>query len=194
MRNIFKAVVLFMSVAALAAVAACGAQPTPETVTVVETVVVEKEVEKEVTIVETVEVEVEKEVLKTVRPIMFNSYNGDPEPRRVEEMLVEMFNEQHPETPVDTSVVNHEDFKQAIRAYLVADPAPDVMTWFAGNRARFFIDRGLILDISDVWEEAGWNEQYPKGFQAMSSVDGKQYFLPSSWYWWAIFYRKSIFD
>jgi multiple sugar transport system substrate-binding protein/raffinose/stachyose/melibiose transport system substrate-binding protein len=202
MRNIYKAVVLFMSVAALAAVAACGAQPTPETVTVVETVVVEKEVEKEVTVVETVEVEkevvkeveVEKEVLKEVRPIMFNSYNGDPEPRRVEEMLVEMFNEQHPETPVDRSVVNHEDFKQAIRAYLVADPAPDVMTWFAGNRARFFIDRGLILDISDVWEEAGWNETYPKGFRAMSSVDDKQYFLPSSWYWWAIFYRKSIFD
>ena len=45
MRTIHKAVVLFMSVAALAAIAACGAQQTPETVTLVETVVVEKEVE-----------------------------------------------------------------------------------------------------------------------------------------------------
>jgi multiple sugar transport system substrate-binding protein/raffinose/stachyose/melibiose transport system substrate-binding protein len=198
---------LLVSMAALAAIAACGAQPTPETITVVETVVVEKEGET-VTVVETVvvekevevekevikEVEVEKEVVKAVRPIIYNSYNSDPEPRRIDEMLVEMFNEQNPETPLDHSVVQHEDFKQAIRAYLVADPAPDVMTWFAGNRARFFIDKGLIMDISDVWEDAGWNESYPKGFNAMSSVDGKQYFLPSNWYWWAIFYRPSIFE
>jgi len=204
MSKISKALVLLMSMAVMAAIAACGAQPTPETVTVVETVVVEKEVQKEVKVVETVEVEkevkvvetveVEKEVVKAVRPIIYNSYNSDPEPRRVDEMLVQMFNEQHPDTPLDYSVVNHEDFKQAIRAYLVADPAPDVMTWFAGNRARFFIDKGLIMDISDVWDDAGWSENYPKGFKAMSSVDGKQYFLPSSWYWWAMFYRKSIFE
>ena len=145
-----------------------------------------------VTIVETVEVE--KVVVKEVQPIMYNSYRSDPEVRRVDEMLVEMFNEQNPENPVQLSTVNHEDFKQAIRAFLVADPAPDVMTWFAGNRARFFIDKGLILDISDLWEEEGWNEQFPKGFRAMSEVDGKAYFVPLEWYWWAMFYRKSLFE
>ncbi len=187
MNKFSKAVALLLVMAAMAAIAACGGTQT-ETITVVETVVVEKEVEKEVI------KEVEKEVVKAVRPIIYNSYNSDPEPRRIDELLVKMFNEQNPDTPLDHSVVTHEDFKQAIRAYLVADPAPDVMTWFAGNRARFFIDKGLIMDISDVWEDAGWNDKYPKGFNAMSSVDGKQYFLPNSWYWWAIFYRKSIFE
>ncbi len=196
MKNNSKVVIVLLAIVALSLIAACvPAQPAP--VTVVETVVVEKEGET-ITVVETVEVEkiveVEKEVFKEVSPVAYNSMHGDPEPRRVDEMLVQMFNEQNPDTPVDQSTINHEDFKQAIRAYLVADPAPDVMTWFAGNRARFFIDKGLILDISDVWEEQGWNEDYPKGFRAMSSVDGKQYFLPSSWYWWAIFYRKSIFE
>jgi multiple sugar transport system substrate-binding protein/raffinose/stachyose/melibiose transport system substrate-binding protein len=28
----------------------------------------------------------------------------------------------------------------------------------------------------------------------MSSVNGKQYFVPSSWYWWAVYYRKDIFE
>ncbi len=167
----------------LTSLAGCVA-PTP--VTVVETVEVEKEVVKEV--------EVEKEVVKEVQPIMYNSYRSDPEVRRVDEMLVEMFNEQNPENPIQLSTINHEDFKQAIRAFLVADPAPDVMTWFAGNRARFFIDKGLILDISDLWEEQGWNEQFPKGFRAMSEVDGKAYFVPLEWYWWAMFYRKSLFE
>jgi ABC-type glycerol-3-phosphate transport system substrate-binding protein len=50
------------------------------------------------------------------------------------------------------------------------------------------------MDISDVWESEGWNESYPKGFQALSTVDGKQYFLPTSWYWWAVYYRVSIFE
>jgi|GEM_PF-164799 len=64
-------VALFFLVTAfmLPLVAACGAAATPETVTVVETVVVEKQVEGEtVTVVETVEVEkvVEKEVEKVV--------------------------------------------------------------------------------------------------------------------------------
>ena len=163
-------------------IAACGggetAAPEPQTEsssesnteTVVETELVEKET------------------------IVYNSYTSDPEPRALDEALVAMYQEMHPDKTIQHSVVNHEDFKQAIRAYLVAEPAPDVMTWFAGNRARFFIDRGLIADISDVWADEGWNDTYPKGFRAMSEVDGQAYFLPTSWYWWAIWYRPSLFE
>ena len=180
MKHLPKGLTILLTIVILGLLAACAAPAQPQTV--VETVVVEKEVE------------VEKQVIKEVQPIIYNSYRSDPEVRRVDEMLVEMFNEQNPETPVQLSTVTHEDFKQAIRAYLVADPAPDVMTWFAGNRARFFIDKGLILNISDVWEEEGWNESFPKGFRAMSEVDGEAYFVPLEWYWWAMFYRQSILD
>ncbi|MCP4195556.1 MAG: carbohydrate ABC transporter substrate-binding protein [Proteobacteria bacterium] len=174
MKHTSKGLTILLAVMVLGLLAACAAPAQPATV--VETVVVEKE------------------VIKEVQPVIYNSYRSDPEVRRVDEMLVGMFNEQNPETPIQLSTVNHEDFKQAIRAYLVADPAPDVMTWFAGNRARFFIDRGLILDISDLWEEEGWNESFPKGFRAMSEVDGKAYFVPLEWYWWAMFFRQSILD
>ena len=201
MNVLFKRLSLVCLVVMLVLTAAqCGAPATPETVVVTVEVEKEVEVEKVVTVevekevVKEVEVAVEKEVVKEVAPIIYNSYNSDPEPRALDEKLVALFNEMHPETPLEHSTVQHEDFKQAIRAYLVADPAPDVMTWFAGNRARFFIDRGLILDINDVWEAEGWNDDYPKGFRAMSEVDGKAYFLPSNWYWWAMFYRKSVFE
>src|SRR6056297_2622358 len=126
--------------------------------------------------------------------VIYNSYMSDPEPREFDAEVVQQFNEQNPNAEIIHSTVAHEDFKQAIRAYLTSSTPPDVMTWFAGNRARFFIDKGLIMDISDVWEEAGWNENYAKGFRAMSSVDDKQYFLPSSWYWWAVYYDTRVFD
>ncbi len=126
--------------------------------------------------------------------VVYNSYWSDPEPKRVEAELMDMFEEQNPGVKIIHSTVAHEDFKQAIRAYLTSSTPPDVLTWFAGNRARFFIDKGLIMDISDVWEEAGWNDSYSKGFRALSTVDGKQYFLPGNWYWWAVYYSKSTFE
>ncbi|MDH7487062.1 MAG: ABC transporter substrate-binding protein [Anaerolineae bacterium] len=167
-----------LAVAALL-LTACPA-PTPQVIEVPKEVVVEKKVE--------VPVEVTKRLL------IYNSYMGDPVPREADMELVQMFEEKYPDIDVVHSIIAHEDFKQAIRAYLTASTPPDVMTWFAGNRARFFIDKGLIMDISDVWEKEGWTQDYPKGFMALSTVDGKQYFLPTSWYWWAVYYRKSIFD
>jgi multiple sugar transport system substrate-binding protein/raffinose/stachyose/melibiose transport system substrate-binding protein len=197
---------LMAAVLVLSMLAGCG--PTPEPQTIIQTVEVEKEVEKtvvetvevekEVTVVQTVEVEkeVEKEVVKEVEKslVIYNSMHSDPEPREMDAEQVQAFMEANPGIEIVHSTVAHEDFKQAIRAYLTASTPPDVMTWFAGNRARFFIDKGLIMDISDVWEEQGWNEDFPAGFRALSTVDGKQYFLPSSWYWWAVYYRKDIFE
>ena len=148
------------------------------------TVVVTKEVEKQVVVTKEVEKIVEKPVEKQL--VIYNSYQSDPEPRAADAALVQMFMDKHPDVQVLHSTVAHEDFKQAIRAYLTASTPPDVMTWFAGNRARFFIDKGLIMDISDVWQNEGWNESYPAGFRALSTVEGKQYFLPTSWYWWAV--------
>ncbi|NLE50789.1 MAG: carbohydrate ABC transporter substrate-binding protein [Chloroflexi bacterium] len=126
--------------------------------------------------------------------ITYNSMHGDPLPRAFDEEIVGMWNEANPLTPVEHSIIAHEDFKQAIRAYLTAEPAPDVLTWFAGERARFFIDRGLIADISDVFADYGFNEAYAPGFVALASVEGSQYFLPTSYYWWAVYYRPSIFE
>jgi ABC-type glycerol-3-phosphate transport system substrate-binding protein len=201
-QKILTIVIMLFVFAAL--LVACGGQPAePEVVEVEVTRVVTETVTEEGETVEVTRVVTETETVTEVvteteivqaQPIIYNSYNSDPEPRAVDEKLVAMWNEANPDKPLQHSIVNHEDFKQAIRAYLVADPAPDVMTWFAGNRARFFIDKGLIMDISDVWEEQGWNEDYPKGFRAMSEVDGNAYFLPSNWYWWAMFYRQSVLD
>ncbi|MFM8322890.1 MAG: extracellular solute-binding protein [Chloroflexota bacterium] len=168
--------------------------------TVVQTVEVEKKVVETqvVTVEKTVEVEkqveVTKEVLVNVAPVTYNSYNGDPKPREFDEKIVKAWNEAHPDMPVEQSIIAHEDFKQAIRAYLTAQPAPDVLTWFAGNRSRFFIDKGLIMDISDAWDANNLNDTYAPGFQALATINDKKYFLPTSYYWWAVYYRPSLFQ
>ncbi len=126
------------------------------------------------------------------KPIVYNSNASDPVPRAFDEKLVKAWNDAHPDMQVKHSIVEHEAFKQAIRAYLVADPAPDVLTWFAGNRARFFIDKGLIADISDLWKSEGWDKAYAPGFKALATVGDKQYFVANNYYWWALYFRPSI--
>lgn len=126
--------------------------------------------------------------------VTFSSYNSDPLPREQTETLVADWNAANPDLQVELSTVAHEDFKQAIRTYLAASPAPDVLTWFAGNRARFFIDRDLVLDFSDAWEANGLDDTYGAGFNALATVGEGKYFLPTSYYWWAVYYRPSIFE
>ncbi len=90
---------------------------------------------------------------------------------------------------VKVNTTDHNSFQDNITNYL-AQP-DDVLTWFAGYRMRFFADKGLIGDISDVWSKFG---DYGDSFKTASTGnDGKQYFVPYYYYPWAVHYRKSVF-
>lgn len=92
---------------------------------------------------------------------------------------------------VETNTVDHNTFQENINNYLQGKP-DDVFTWFAGYRMRFFADQGLAGDVSDVWEGL---TGYTEGFKSASTAtDGKQYLVPFSYYPWAVFYRKSVFE
>jgi len=120
---------------------------------------------------------------------------SDPEPRRVMEELTVPGFEQASGAEVELNTVNHEDFKQAIRTYLASDEPPDILTWFAGNRMRFFVDRGLVAPVTDVYEAQGWLTEYPDGILAVSrGADDEYYFVPTNYYWWAVYYRPSLFQ
>ncbi len=132
--------------------------------------------------------------LLSAEELIINSMHSDPLPKETLEALVAKFQELNPEIQVKVNTTAHEEFKKAVRIWLASDTPPDVITWFAGNRAMFFIEKDLILDITDVWQEAGLFEKFPKAFQSISMKNDKAYFLPDSYYWWAIYYRKSIFE
>ena len=91
--------------------------------------------------------------------------------------------------PVEINGVDHNTFQDNITNYL-AQPE-DVFTWFAGYRMRFFADKGLAGDISDVWADLPDSAESFK--TASTGNDGKQYFVPFYYYPWAVHYRKSLF-
>lgn len=126
--------------------------------------------------------------------LVIASYASDPEPRARMEELVRRF-EEATGVDVELNTVEENAFNQSLRTYLASDEPPDVLTWYAGNRSRFFIDRGLIMPVSDVWEAEGWTETIPEGFHKLSQgSDGEFYFIPTNYYWWGIYYRPSLFE
>jgi multiple sugar transport system substrate-binding protein len=85
--------------------------------------------------------------------------------------------------------VDHNSFQDNITNYL--QQPDDIFTWFAGYRMRFFADKGLAGDLTDVWANL---PDFTEGFKtAATGNDGKQYLVPRSYYPWAVHYRKSLF-
>jgi len=125
--------------------------------------------------------------------LVINSYMSDPAPKRVFAELVEQFKEMYPEYDVIVNTFAHEDFKTLLRTWLNSSNAPDVVTWFAGERMRYFASKGLLEPIDDIFK-GGFENYFPNAFESACSYDGHFYFVPQSWYWWGVYYRKSIFE
>ena len=82
-------------------------------------------------------------------------------------------------------------YQPLLPTYLTSANPPDIYTWYAGNDADHYASRGLLLDVSDAWKTMG---NYQSALKTLSTdASGKQIFVPTDYYWWGVFYRKSQF-
>ena len=115
----------------------------------------------------------------------------DPIPLAAAEALIADFEAANPDIDVQLTNFDHEAYKNAIRNFLTADP-PDLANWYAANRMRPFVEAGLFADISDVWAENGLNEALASSVLS-STIDGKQYAIPYTYYQWGIYYNRDAY-
>ena len=89
------------------------------------------------------------------------------------------------------NTVAAETFRTQLPTYLTSANPPDVYTWYAGSVADSYAKKDLLLDVTSVWDGM---TNYPKSMQTLStSSAGQKIFVPTSYYWWGMFYRKSNF-
>ncbi len=123
--------------------------------------------------------------------ITLGSNASDDVPKGVLASMVGAFTDANADAEVPINTIEHETFQENISNYLQGNP-DDVWTWFAGYRMQFFAERGLAGDISDVWTNfSGFTDAFKN---ASTSSDDKQYFVPQSYYPWAVFFRKSVWE
>jgi len=125
--------------------------------------------------------------------LVINSYMSDEKPKAAFQAEVDAFMKANPGIKVTVNTTAHEQFKTLLSSYLTAKEAPDVVTWFAGYRMQAFAAKGLLEPIGDVFPGGSIDKEFPPAFKGASSYQDKVYFMPQSWYWWAVYYNKDVF-
>jgi len=122
-----------------------------------------------------------------------NSYMSDEAPKQVLAQLVAEFEKQNPDIKVTVNTTAHEQFKTLLPSWLTSKQAPDVVTWFAGYRMQAFAEKGLLEPIDTIFPGGAFEKEFPGAFKTPCSYNGQVYFMPQSWYWWAMYYNKEVF-
>ena len=126
---------------------------------------------------------------KAAGPLSFGARTVDESPTKQLKGLVAAY-EKKTGNKVTYNATESNAFQNNLSQYLQGTP-DDAFQWMAGYRMQFFAEQGLLVDLSDVWKEIG--DQYAESYKiASTGLDGKQYFVPQSWYPWGIHFRKSM--
>jgi multiple sugar transport system substrate-binding protein len=115
---------------------------------------------------------------------------SSPLSEKAMQALVAAYSKQSKYT-VNLNTVAATTYQPLLPTYLTSANPPDIYTWYAGSDANHYASRGLLLDVSKVWNSMG---NYPAALKTLSTdTSGKQIFVPTDYYWWGVFYRKSQF-
>ncbi|MFF4553934.1 ABC transporter substrate-binding protein [Streptomyces sp. NPDC001422] len=91
------------------------------------------------------------------------------------------------------NTVAAETFRTQLPTYLTSANPPDVYTWYPGSVADAYAKKHLLLDLDEVWNSPDL-KRYSKALHSLcTGSEGKKVFVPTTYYWWGMFYRKSNF-
>ncbi len=118
----------------------------------------------------------------------------DGKQRTAFNIQIDTFKRAHPDIQVTLKIQEHENYKRYIRSNLEKSaPIADVIYWFGGASLRDFAAKGWIQDLSELWQEQGWQDSFTPAAKDAASFDAGQYGLPLYYYHWGIYYRISVF-
>ena len=127
---------------------------------------------------------------KATGPLAYGARSVDAGPTAQNEALIAAYTAKTG-NEVKYNATESNAFQNNLSQYLQGTP-DDTFEWMAGYRMQFFAEQGLLADLTGVWDAIG--DQYSESYKiASTGLDGKQYFVPKSWYPWGLHFRKSMF-
>ncbi|MCI2420617.1 substrate-binding domain-containing protein [Saccharopolyspora sp. K220] len=129
-------------------------------------------------------------VQQTSGAVTVQSNLSSPQAKVAIEAVAEAFGERGAAKAAVNTVAS-ETFRTQLPSYLTSANPPDTYTWYPGSLLSGYAQRGLLLDVGDVWQTMG---NYSDTFRRLSSDGaGRQIFVPINYYWCGFFFRKSNF-
>jgi multiple sugar transport system substrate-binding protein len=125
-------------------------------------------------------------------PVTLQSNLSSPQAKSAMQNLVDAYNKRGSGKAALNTVAS-ETFRTQLPTYLTSANPPDLLTWYPGSVADSYAKKDLLLDVSDIWTKpdlSGYSDALKK---LCTSSTGKKVFVPASYYWWGMFYKKSNF-
>ncbi len=119
-------------------------------------------------------------------------FNG--EQRNAYLQQVQAFEKEYPSIQVNIQALESEQYKQKIESWLAAPSHSDVMFWFGGERLNWYIAKGWVAALDDLWLEGDWYNRITQSAQSSVLRNGRVYGLPIHYYPWGIYYKKALFE
>ncbi|MEV5145257.1 extracellular solute-binding protein [Streptomyces sp. NPDC052727] len=126
-------------------------------------------------------------------PVTLQSNLSAPQAKAAMEDLVAAYAKKG-EGRAGLNTVAAETFRTQLPTYLTSANPPDVYTWYPGSVADTYARKNLLLDLDGVWNTSPDLKRYSKALNSLCTASsGKKVFVPTTYYWWGMFYRKSNF-
>jgi ABC-type glycerol-3-phosphate transport system substrate-binding protein len=109
---------------------------------------------------------------------------------RAERQLFKQFETSQPRITISLDSYG----QNSTRDYLTAAEPPDILFVWPYEDSFTPMKEGLLLEVTDVWQQLKLGESLPPQFVTMAEVDGKKYHVPIIYGWTAMYYNKAIFD
>src|SRR5690242_4566133 len=129
---------------------------------------------------------------KSGGPVTLQSNLSSPQAKTAMQAIVAAFDKRGG-AGAQLNTVASETFRTQLPTYLTSANPPDAYTWYPGSVAESYAKKDLLLDVSDIWQ-TGELATYSDALKKLCTDSaGAKVFVPASYYWWGLFYKKSNF-
>ncbi|MBV7337958.1 extracellular solute-binding protein [Chloroflexi bacterium TSY] len=124
-----------------------------------------------------------------VTPVTLRYVTSDEE-ARWEDALLERFHEEHPHIQIQPDRIGRYYWP---RDFMQHEQPPDLMPLTLGFWLWEPAQEQLAADLSEVWAQSELLQSYSMSLRNVTALNGKQYLLPMSYSWNAIYYNQALF-
>ncbi len=107
--------------------------------------------------------------------------------------MTDSFNAKASGITVSAHGMEHESFKTGIRSRLAWGRAPDIFSYWAGERLRAVAEAGYLAPLDDLWAGGGLDRLFSRDVAAACRYNGKMYAVPVTQHMVGFFYNTAVF-
>ncbi|MBQ4832184.1 carbohydrate ABC transporter substrate-binding protein [Pseudoalteromonas sp. MMG010] len=107
--------------------------------------------------------------------------------------LLNEFANTQPDIDISYTLYTDAEYKKAVSKWLEQGHGPDILNWQAGERLIHYVRSGKVQAIDKVWRTHNLDSQFSSNTKSAIMWQQHVYAIPVAYYYWGIYYRKSLF-